>query len=81
MTATELLEAALATLPYPDRIRDIDIHGAEVRFTWSGERWRVSNNGLVEAVQGGVLACSNAAMLMEALISRGLQDIRQRKVA
>jgi len=56
-------------MPNALKISDIDSAGINnVRFTWRGSRFRVSNHLVVEEVEGGVLSRSNEALLVQALL-------------
>ena len=74
MTQAEALEVIIAALPHPGHIKELDLseEGA-VRFQWRGDKFRVSalSSGFsCEEVQGGMLATTNMAILMSALLVR-----------
>ena len=63
----KILGLIMKGLPYVDQIEDIDLAGEKgaVRFTWRSTRYRVScYAGLVEVVEGGMLAGNNEAILL-----------------
>jgi hypothetical protein len=78
----QLIEAILLAVPYPQQTTEWDIASEEgaIRFSWRGDRFRVSLNGLlVETVRGGILAGDNPAILMESLVRRAVVEIENRK--
>ena len=79
MKHSETLETVLGALPYPDQIHEIDFSDSgAVRFSWRGARYRISAELLVEEVQEAVLATSDRAILLSALLktSRALKEAR-----
>jgi len=72
MNNSELLELVIASLPYPDQITNIDFTSSDIaiRFSWRGDKFRVSNNKMVEQVERGCLAGSNLAIVLEHLINK-----------
>lgn len=72
MTKEQILERVLAVLPHTSQIKDLDVTSeTAIRFTWRGDRFRVSGSLCVEQVDDGKLCGSNLAMLLEALIKGG----------
>jgi len=71
MKNEELLELVITSLPYPEQIKDIDVSEPDaIRFTWRGDRFRVSNTTHVEQVDRGCLCGSNIAILLRRLIDK-----------
>lgn len=69
MKNTEILERAIARLPMPQRITDIDLSETNaVRFTWGNARYRVTEHLSVEEVSGHLLGPTDSAYLMSALL-------------
>ena len=79
-TKSQLMEAVLRTVPYPSQICDIDFASDEdaIRFTWRGNRFRVTE-GLCETSENGFLHGSDIAILLESLVKIGLIDIYTRE--
>ena len=68
-----IIEIIYRSMPNPLKISDIDSAGINnVRFTWRGSRFRVSNHLVVEEVErvgeSSVLSRSNEALLVQALL-------------
>jgi hypothetical protein len=82
VTKAELLEAVMIAVPYPSHITEIDLDGEtdSIRFTWRGDRFRVTE-GMVETVEEAVLVGGNLAILMQAVVTRGLLAALDRKEA
>lgn len=67
--AGKIIELLVRAIPYPHQIGHILIGEKDVRFDWRGARYRVDENGHVEEVQGGLLAGSDRAILMQQCIA------------
>jgi hypothetical protein len=61
----------LLALPYPEGVTNIDLEGDAmgIRFTWRGTRYRVTDGPNVEEVKPGILATTDRAILMQALLT------------
>jgi hypothetical protein len=66
------VELVVTSLPYPAQIKDWDLESEAdaIRFSWRGSRYRFSFTGawMVEEIQGSMLAGTDQAILIEALI-------------
>jgi len=73
---SDVLEAVMQGLPYPQHVSDIDLTSepdCAVRFTWRNDRFRVSlSSGMVEKCKNGCLHGSNLAILFEHLLKMAL---------
>lgn len=84
MNQGQLIELLLTAIPSPQAITNIALSEADaVRFDWRGKRFRVSIVLGVEEVQGGMLVCSDASILLRqcVLLSEDLRDARLRRSA
>ena len=72
MTNDALTEIVMTGLPYPSQISALDTRSEPnaIRFTWRGERFRVSHSLMVETVERGCLVGSDIGIVMEALFQR-----------
>ena len=72
MTNAELMELLIASLPYPDQIKNLDLTSSEtaIRFDWRGIRFRISQSKSVEEVKDGMLSGSNIAIILEHLVKK-----------
>jgi hypothetical protein len=69
MTSAELVERITQRFPYPAQIKDWDLsRDNSVRFTWRGDRFRVSDKLFVEEVGDGILSGGNLSILARALL-------------
>jgi len=70
MTNDELVERVIGRMPYPTQVCKLDTTSEKsaIRFTWRGTRYRLSESGGVEEVQGAMLAGTDSAILLEALL-------------
>ena len=73
ITNDTLIGYVVKVIPYPDQIVDWDTTSelSAIRFTWRSSRFRVAANLSVEEVDDCVLAGSNSAILLEALLKKG----------
>jgi hypothetical protein len=80
-TKGELIEAIMRAVPYPQHINaiDLDSEADAIRFTWRGDRFRVSTTLFVETSDGHFLNGGNLSILMEQLIKRGMVSIWSEK--
>ena len=74
MQQMKIVERLIQRLPCPQQIKHIDTASEKeaVRFTWRGGAFRVSQNMSVEQIEGSMLKGTNAAILLEALITADL---------
>ena len=71
MTNEEILERVIQRVPYSNQITDLSLsEKAAIRFTWRGDRFRVTKTS-VEQVSEGSLLGSNVAILLEELLRNG----------
>lgn len=70
MKNEQILEKVISIIPYPNQITDVDLTTSynAIRFTWRGDRFRVSENLNVEQVDRGLLMGTNAALLLSTLL-------------
>lgn len=70
MTKDELILAVMASVPYANQIKELDTQSdpTAIRFTWRGNKFRVSETCDVEEVGDMVLVGSDIAILMRSLI-------------
>jgi hypothetical protein len=64
----KIIELLIRAIPYPDQMKDFDIHTDYVEFTWRGTRYRVTKGYGVDEVGNGVLIGSDSSILIRALI-------------
>ena len=79
---SEILEAIVQCLPYPNHISDIDIITEKdaLRVNWRHDRFRISlSSAMVEQCENSCLAGSNLAILFEHLLKMALQKIYDRR--
>jgi hypothetical protein len=76
-TKDQLVQVVIKVLPYAEQMRDLDLFREmeAIRFTWRGDRFRVSLSGFTETVDNGMLVGGNRAILMQALVQRGLVQL------
>jgi hypothetical protein len=69
-TKSELLEAVIKALPYPQHITELDLSAEDsIRLVWrKSNKFRISLSGFVEEVGDGVLIGSDISILFEALL-------------
>lgn len=68
-TTTEVLELVLRAIPFPEQIREIGALDDEgLRFTWRGNRFRVTTALMVEEAKDGMLCGSDLAILLQAVL-------------
>jgi len=72
MKTEEIIEAIYSVMPYPKQITNLEINDKvrEVRFTWRGDRFMVSDNLSVEEVRDRLLVGSSIAIVIEELLKR-----------
>lgn len=70
MKNTDILEAVIQKLPYPQQIKEIDVTSEEraIRFRWRGFHFRVSAAMSVETVGNGVLIGSDESILLQKIL-------------
>ena len=69
MTQNKIIEAMVATIPYPDQIENIDLSSkGNVGFDWRSTRFRVNSTLMVMEIEGNFETGSNISMLMSALL-------------
>lgn len=77
MKNSDTLNLVIKTLPYPDQIKDVDMSMTDqLRFTWRGDRFRVSDALFVEEVDSKFLVGSNTSLLLQRML-RQASEIRQ----
>ncbi|MDB6077917.1 MAG: hypothetical protein JWO82_1664 [Akkermansiaceae bacterium] len=70
MSPAQILERVIQRIPHPRLINSIDLtKGDSVRFSWRGTQFRVGPQLNVEEVQGGLLASTAQAILLQALLT------------
>lgn len=74
MKQGELVQAVMKGVPYPQHVNDLDLESESnaIRFEWRGDRFRVSESGMVEQHKNGCLCGSNIAILMEQCVKIGM---------
>lgn len=67
MNIEKILERMFQRMPEPNQISDLLLLHSynQVRFTWKGKKFKISENLFVEEVQGGCLVRSEDASLLE----------------
>ncbi len=71
MNNSERFELVLSSLPYSGQIKNINFDKKnEVTFDWRGTTYKVSDNGHVTEIDGGMAVRSSAAIIFEALLSK-----------
>jgi len=71
MSNSEIFELVLSCLPYATQMHDIDLgRDNEIRFTWRGDRFKVSESLHVEECKDGMLMGSTASLLLGELLKR-----------
>ena len=69
MTQAELIKHIKSKLPYPGQAHTWDLRTEnEVRFTWRGERFRVTTKCYVNTVRDIFVEGSNIAIILERLL-------------
>lgn len=70
MDNTKLVNLVLQAIPYPHQVRDIDTTSEQtaIRFTWRGNRFRVSETLNTEEVADSFLHGSDLAILMGGIL-------------
>jgi len=69
-TTDEIFEIVVKSIPYPQHMSDIETHEDHIRFTWRGDRFRVSKSLHVEEVTKGCLSGSNLAIFLRSILER-----------
>lgn len=70
MTTPEIMVRVLTRLPYVYEVIDNDASGRDCyRFTWRNTRFQVDSSLAVEEVVGDSLAATDAAILLQALLT------------
>lgn len=80
-STTDQIILALTRIPYAEQISAVKVEPCEVRFTWRGDRFRVSSGGKVETVEGSFLVSGNLAILMERILTKAIIDAEIRNEA
>lgn len=71
MNNSKIIELVLNALPHSNQINDIDMaEDGVVRFSWRGERFRVSETLHVDQVDGCMLARDNIAIIFQELLKK-----------
>ena len=71
MTNDELIRIVVSALPHPAQITDWDTRTeGSIRFTWRGNRFRVSDTLFTESVKGEFLCRDDLACLLETLLKK-----------
>lgn len=75
MSKEAIIQLVYRRLPHSAQIKELDITSEQnaIRLDWRGDRFRVSESLMVEQVLPGVLARSNLAICIEALLKGGEQ--------
>jgi len=69
MTNDKILELVLRSIPYFHQLKDFDTTLPKcIQFSWRGSTYRVSESLSVEEVEGNILAGTDSAILMSALL-------------
>jgi len=75
MNKDNVVELVYATMPYANQITNLSTEEDDaVRFTWRGDRFRVTLDLSVEEVDGNMLSGSNVSMLLKALLKSNDDD-------
>ena len=71
MTKKQLILHCLQIIPYPSQIRNLDIHEDKaIRFTWRGERFRITTSLNCESVADGMRIGTNSTILLRRLLQK-----------
>lgn len=75
MTNDELLTLVIGCIAYANHIAGINTsNDNEIRFTWRGDRFRVSKDLEVSSVEGNILSGGNKSILLRAILQRAAID-------
>lgn len=72
MNNSELLELTIASLPYPEQIKNIDftIEPDAIRFNWRSSKYPVSSNLSVDVIENGCLVGSDITIVIGSLLKK-----------
>jgi hypothetical protein len=72
MTKSQILEAVLQAIPYPDQIKDIDMESrtSSVKFAWRGDVFVVGDTLNVDCLEDGCLCGNNISIIFRELLKK-----------
>ena len=70
MNKDNVVELVYATIPYAEQITDLNTEEDDdaIRFTWRGDRFKVSVDLCVHEIEGSMISSNNASTLLKALL-------------